>query len=150
MRNIRNIIITIFIISYLGAFHYESLRHFYLNPIFKKELPKIKFLFPPAGWIMFYKVGDSFGATDIYGVKNGQRQRLDLHDIFRVRTIGYDNIHRGIMGTVANKRHAKSFCHHLNKRFEYFDEFLVVLNYYPSFVKEPHKQEQYLQYKCVK
>ena len=98
-RKFRNIFITLFVIVYSLVFHYESVRHFYLNPMLKKELPKVKFLFPPAGWIMFYKVGSQYGFTEVYGVKGKQQQEIDPREIFKVRTIGFDNIHRkGFVG----------------------------------------------------
>ena len=149
MKKIRNIVITLFVLTYGFAFHYESLRHFYLNPIFNKDLPKIKLLFPPAGWIMFYNVGSQYGHTEVYGVKNNVNQKIDPHEIFRVRTLGYDNIHRGILGVVTYRQKAPLFCAYLKKRFDYFDEFLVVSNYYPSFVEEPFNQKQFVQYKCT-
>ena len=149
MKRFRNVIISLFVIAYTLVFHYESLRSFYLEKWFQKDLPKVKLLFPPAGWIMFYQVGQRFGHTDIYGVKGKQKQHIDSHEIFRVRTIGYDNIHRGIMGTLTYKRNAKTFCNHMFKNFDYFDEFYVVTTFYPNFVEEPYKQEQYLQYRCV-
>ncbi|MBZ0167596.1 MAG: hypothetical protein K8I00_12390, partial [Candidatus Omnitrophica bacterium] len=47
---IRNTYISIFVVLWLGLFQYESLRGFLLNEYFKLNLPKTKFLFPPAGW----------------------------------------------------------------------------------------------------
>ena len=77
----------IFIILWLGIFHYESIRYTYLNPLFQRNFPKFKFLFPPAGWIMFYHIDDDFGYVEVYGVKRGESQLLDPHEIFRTRTI---------------------------------------------------------------
>lgn len=148
-KSLRNILITIFVIVWSLVFHYESLRHFYLNPLFKKELPKVRFLFPPAGWIMFFSVGDTSGHIDVYGVKNNQRQIIDPHDIFRVRTIGYDNIHRGILGLAGNRAYAQSFCDFLNYRFPYFDKFLVVGVYTPEMTTNVYKQIQRVQYECL-
>ena len=51
---LRNATISIFVVLWLFIFHYESTRIFYLNAATQSELPKFKFLFPPAGWIMFF------------------------------------------------------------------------------------------------
>ena len=127
MRNkkIRNTIITVVVIIWSLIFHYESVRYFYLNPLFEKSLPKVKFLFPPAGWIMFFQVNNSFGNVDVYGLKEKTMQLIDAHDIFRTRTIGYDNVHRNVLSTVANTQYAESFCKYLKYRFEYFDNFYI-------------------------
>lgn len=147
---LRNFFISVFVILWIGIFHYESLRHFYLNQLFKCELPKVKFLFPPAGWIMFYNVDDVFGETSVYGVKDKNVQLIDPHDIFRVRTIGFDNIHRGIMGSVSDRGMTHQFCNFLQRRFPYFDKFVVVQVYYPSITKEPLKRYEQVLYECVK
>src|SRR3989338_9319288 len=115
MKNVRlrNTCITLFVILWSLVFHYESLRFFYLQPFFRKhfdvELPKIKFLFPPAGWIMFFNVNNGFGYVEVYGLKDKQIQLLDPHEIFRTRTIMYDNVHRGIMGVAAERNNSKAF-----------------------------------------
>lgn len=144
-----NIVISLFVVFWLGVYHYVSLRHFYLEEWFDRSLPKVKWLFPPAGWIMFYRVDDIFGFTEVYGVKDEQLQRIDPHEIFRTRTIGYDNIHRGIMGNVANKKKGPMFCGYLKRKFPYFDQFVVISYYYPSITKEPHDRLQQVQYRCV-
>ena len=100
-KRVRNAFITCFVILWILIFHYESLRYFYLQPLLQRPLPQTKFLFPPAGWIMFYNVGDTSGNVEVYGVKDGQSQLIDPHDIFRTRTFGFDNIHRGILGAAA-------------------------------------------------
>lgn len=147
-KSVRNIFISTFVIIWLGVFHYESLRAGYLNPLFKRELPKIKFLFPPAGWIMFYRVDRGFGFTEVYGVKNGQIQKIDPHEIFQTRTIMFDNIHRNILSTVADQRYAGTFCPFLKRKFPYFDAFNVVTVYYPDLVKERFERMQRVQYVC--
>ena len=144
----RNIWITIFVIFWMYLFHYESLRYFYLNPYFKRDLPKFKFLFPPAGWIMFFNVNDNYGFVEVYGVKEDKSQLIDPHDIFRTRTIGFDNIHRNILSEVSSPERSKDFCRFLHYRYPYFDKFAVVLVYYPSLTKEPYKRLQQLQYQC--
>ena len=77
----RNIVITIFVIAWLLVFNYESIRYFYLNPFFGHQLPKVKFLFPPAGWVMFFNVGNGFGHAQVYGIKEGRTLALDPHEI---------------------------------------------------------------------
>ena len=147
--NLRNTIITLFVSFWIILFHYESIRYFYLNPLFHKDLPKMRFLFPPAGWIMFFNVNDSFGYVEVYGVKGEQTQLIDPHDIFRTRTIMFDNIHRNILSTVADPRLAQSFCGFLRYRFPGFDRFLVTSVYYPSLTKDPYKRQQSVQYQCL-
>ena len=147
---LRNFFISIFVILWVIVFHYESLRAFYLNPLFKRNLPKVKFLFPPAGWIMFYEVDDAFGVVEVYGVKNESVQRIDPHDIFKTRTIGFDNIHRGIMGSAASQGMEKQFCSFLQRRFPYFDRFMIVQEYYPSISQQPYQRYEQLLYQCVK
>ncbi|MCA9406998.1 MAG: hypothetical protein KC684_10695, partial [Candidatus Omnitrophica bacterium] len=123
--------------------------YFFLQPLSQKPLPKVKFLFPPAGWIMFYHVGDTFGHREVYGIKNDVPQLLDPHDIFRTRTIGYDNIHRGILTSAADPANARQFCHYLQRRFPYFDTFVIKLTYYPEMTTEPYKQYEKIEYQCV-
>src|SRR6185295_8127850 len=101
-KSFRNILISIFVIFWILAFHYESIRYFYLQPHFKKTLWKVPYLFPPAGWIMFYNVGDNYGYVQVYGIKDKKIQPIDAHDIFRTRTIGFDNIHRDILSSVGD------------------------------------------------
>lgn len=147
-KKIKHTLITLFIILWTLVFHYESVRYFYLNPLFQKPLPKVKFLFPPAGWIMFFNVDDSSGYAEVYGVKGGQPQLIDPHDIFRTRTIMFDNIRRNILGGVLSRQRAPAFCQYLKYRFPYFDEFLVAQVYYPSITEDHYRREQALAYRC--
>jgi len=147
-KTFRNIVISLFVIVWLGVFHYESLRAFYLNPYFKKELPKLKFLFPPAGWIMFYTVDDAFGYVEVLGLKDGGTQLIDPHDIFRTRTILFDNIHRGILSTVANRRRSAQFCRFLKYRFPEFENFLITGVFYPHLTVDRYDRDQRVQYQC--
>jgi len=148
----RNGFISILVIIWLFIFHYESTRYFTHFKIFKLlddvKHPKIKFLFPPIGWIMFYKVSDSFGNVEVYGIKGTQHQLIDPHEIFRTRTIGYDNIHRGILGTAADIKNASKFCHFLRHRLPYFDNFVVMVKYHPSLTEEHYKIYKQIKYKC--
>ena len=148
-KPLRNTTITIFVICWILLFQYESIRYFYLNPFFKRDLPQFKFLFPPAGWIMFFNVSDSAGYAEVYGFKNDVPFLIDPHDIFRTRTIGFDNIHRNILSSVISADQAKPFCRYLKFRYPYFDKFVVAAVYYPSPAKEPFKRIQQAQYQCL-
>ncbi len=147
---VRNTYISLFVIVWMLLFQYESIRTFYLNQNFKKDFPKTRFLFPPAGWIMFYNVGNSAGYIEVFGFKDGVPQFIDPHDIFETRTIGYDNIHRGILGAVSdrNPQKAMQFCRFLNYKFPYFDKFYVAASYHPDLVKERFERRQRILYQC--
>ncbi len=148
VKSIRNCLISLFVVAWTIVFHYESLRAFYLNPLFKRTLPKPKFLFPPAGWIMFFQVDDGYGFTEVYGIKNGKPQLIDPHDIFQTRTIMFDNIHRNILSTVADQHYARPFCGFLERKFPYFDNFMVSVVYYPHLAKERFERLQQVKYQC--
>ena len=68
----RNRVITGFVICWTLLFQYETLRANYLSPLVHRELPKLRLLFPPAGWIMFYNIDPHYGFAEVYGVKDGQ------------------------------------------------------------------------------
>ena len=144
----RNIVITIFVILWLIAFNYESTRYFYLQPLFHRQLPKIKFLFPPAGWIMFFNVNDSYGYAEVYGVKNGQTQLIDPHQILQTRPIGYDNINRNALSSVLSPGTQQTFCAFLHRKIPFFDNFLVTYVNYPSLVKNSLERQQAIAYEC--
>ncbi|OGX34606.1 MAG: hypothetical protein A3C36_02260 [Omnitrophica WOR_2 bacterium RIFCSPHIGHO2_02_FULL_52_10] len=148
MNTRRNWLITCFVILWCLAFHYESVRYFYLEPLAGRPLPKIKFLFPPAGWIMFYRVDRSYGHVRVFGYKGDQGMEIDPHEIFRVRTIGYDNIHRGVIGSAASSHNQAAFCEHLRRRFGDMDSFRIVSTYYPDFVAHPYEQYHQILYSC--
>lgn len=148
-KKTRDMLITLLVAFWLLLFHYESARHFYLTPIFGEKLYKTKFLFPPAGWIMFYEVGDTSGHREVYGIKDGKPQLIDPHDIFRTRTIGYDNIHRGILTSAAEPQSGQLFCRYLKYRFPYFDSFVVNLAYYPEMTAQPYKRYEKIEYQCI-
>ena len=149
MRKWRNVFITVFVILWTAAFHYESIRFFYLERWAGHSLPKIKFLFPPAGWIMFFNVDESYGHVQVFGLKDDKIFEIDPHDIFRVRTIGFDNIHRGVIGAAASRHNRPAFCRHLSKAFPEFDQFKVISTYYPSFVSQPLDKYNQLLYTCT-
>ncbi len=144
----RNKAISIFVILWLALFHYESARHFYLEPFFKRPLPKTKFLFPPAGWIMFFNVEDSYGYAEVYGIKNGQGQVIDPHDILQTRAIGYDNIHRNVLVSVLSQDVSRPFCSFLRRKFPYFESFAVTYVNYPSVTQRPFERLQTVMYEC--
>ncbi len=146
--NLRHLAISLFVIIWLLLFHYESTRHFYLQPFFKRPLPKTKLLFPPAGWIMFYNVGEDSGYTEVYGVNADGMQLIDPHDILRTRTIGFDNVHRNVLSVVLDPYFQDDFCRFLDRKFPDFDNFLVTGVYYPSVVKSPYKKIQRVMYQC--
>src|SRR5665213_1616958 len=136
----RNKFISIFVILWLAVFYYESTCYYYLQPLFKRELPKMKFLFPPAGWIMFYNIGDNFGYTEVYGVKNGNPQMIDPHQILQTRAIGYDNINRNALITCLDQGESQAFCPFLQHKFPYFEKFLVTYVEYPHLAEQPFEK----------
>ena len=144
----RNTFITVFVILWTIVFHYESIRHFYLQPFFDKPLPKVKFLFPPAGWIMFYSVGDGYGSAEIYGVRNGQPQLIDPHDILTTRFIGFDNIKRNVLSSMLDRSMKDDSCRFLQRKFPEFEQFVVTAVEYPSVTKRPRERLQAVVYQC--
>ncbi len=145
---IRNASITIFVVLWLLIFHYESTRYFYLNTLTQRDLPKFKFLFPPAGWIMFFNVDETYSYVEVYGKMGEVVHLVDPHDIFRTRTFGFDNIHRNILSTVATRDSAAAFCQYLAWRLPSYQDFVVMAVYYPSIVKEPYRRGQEALYQC--
>lgn len=144
----RNTLITVFVILWTVIFHYESTRYFYLNPLVGKNLPKLKFLFPPAGWIMFFNVDDAYGAAEIYGIKDRSPELIDPHRILETKAILYDNIHRNVLSGVLSSYYQRSFCRFLNRKFPEFDGFLAVATYYSSVTKNPSKKLSQVMYVC--
>ena len=144
----RNSWITAFVVVWTLVFHYESTRFFYLNPFFKRELPKIKFLFPPAGWIMFFNIDQSYTMAEVYGVKEGKPELIDSHKIFATQAIGYDNIHRNVLSSVLYPQRKEDFCRFLKRKFPNDEGFLVAAVYYPSVIKEPAKKLYKVMYQC--
>ena len=98
---------------------------------------------------MFYNVDDSAGYVEVYGVKESTPFLIDAHDIFATRTIGFDNIHRNILSSVADPAMAKPFCKFLWRKFQYYERFIVTGVYYPSITKEPNKVLQQVKYQCA-
>lgn len=148
LKNYRNIFISLFVVMWAGVFHYESLRHFYLQPYFRRTLPKIKFLYPPAGWIMFYQVNDRAVYAKVYGVRNGIPELIDPHEIIRTRFIGFDMVHRNVVSTVLNPAVRQDFCRVLKDRFSEFEEFIVTAVEYPSLTRSRFEHRQVPFYHC--
>jgi hypothetical protein len=140
--------ISAFAAAWLLLFHYESLRLSYLNPLLGVELPKTKLLFPPAGWIMFYRVDDSDGRAEVYGLKDGAAALIDPHRVFATRWLGYDNIRRNILVSVLHPSRAPDFCRYLARKFPEYDSFAVVEVWIPSVVEKPHREERRVSYRC--
>lgn len=145
---LRNAAISIFVVLWLFVFHYESTRTFYLNAATQSELPKFKFLFPPAGWIMFFNVEDTYSHVEVYGKMGDSVHLIDPHDIFRTRTFGFDNIHRNVLSSVGSRQNAAVFCQYLAWRLPSYEDFVITSVYYPSVVKEPYKRWQEVLYRC--
>jgi hypothetical protein len=145
---VRNKLISIFVVLWLAVFYYESACYYYLQPLFRRELPRMKFLFPPAGWIMFYNIGDKFGYAAVYGVKNGMPELIDPHQILETRAIGYDNINRNALITVLTPGEIPSFCPFLKRKFPYFEKFLVTYIEYPHLSEHPFEKLQTVAYTC--
>lgn len=144
----RNTAIGIFVVLWLGIFHYESTRYFYLNPLARRDLPEFKFLFPPAGWIMFLNVDETYSHVEVHGKTGGNVYLIDPHDVFRTRTFGFDNIHRNVLSGVGSRESAAAFCQYLAWRLPSYEDFVVTAVYYPSVVKEPYRRRQELLYWC--
>lgn len=144
----RNKLISVFVVVWLAVFTYESTRHFYLEPLFGARLPKVKFLFPPAGWIMFFNLDDSYGYAEVYGIKDGRAQAIDPHQVLQTRAIGYDNINRNALVAVLSGDVEKPFCDFLRRKFPYFDSFTVTYVNYPSLTTRPFEREQGVAYEC--
>ena len=144
----RNLWITLFVLVWIALFHYETLRLNYLSPFIGHELPKTKFLYPPAGWIMFFNVDASYGFAEVYGVKDRRPTRIDPHDIFSTRFVLYDNIRRNVLVSVLSQAQAPAFCSYLRRKFPHYDEFAVVYAVYPDVVTQPTESQRQVVYRC--
>lgn len=147
-RRIRNIVISVFVVVWVAVFHYETLRLNYLGPFVGRELPKLKFLYPPAGWIMFFRVDQTCGTAEVYGLRDGRSTLLDPHEIFATRFVGYDNICRNVLITALHVPYAPSFCRYLARKFPAYDTFAVVYAAYPDVVHAPHDIRRQIAYRC--
>lgn len=144
----RSIPITWFVLCWTLAFHYESLRANYLNPFFKRELPKLALLFPPAGWIMFYHIDRSYGFAEVYGLHDHTPTLIDPHRIFETKAVGYDNIRRNVLVGVLYRDRAPAFCAFLHRKFPAYDDFLIVHADYPDVAAAPPVVRRQPAYRC--
>ena len=160
----RNTLITWFVIGWTLLFQYETLRTNYLSPLAPaatkggpgsgpkglvgRELPKLKFLFPPAGWIMFFNIDRSYGFAEVYGIRDRQPFLLDPHDIFKTRAVGYDNIHRNVLVSVLSRRDAPAFCRYLHRTFPAYESFAVAAAEYPDVIQTPDRILRQIAYRC--
>lgn len=131
-RALRDRLISCFVLAWLALFTYETTRAFFLCPLFGRELPKCKFLYPPAGWIMFYRVEEPEVRAEVFGRRSDRLEYIDPHRIFPVRWIGYDNIRRNVLTTVLYPYYAGAFLRYLHGRFPEYDGFLVTRVLQPS------------------
>lgn len=136
-------------IVWLVVFHYESLRYRYLSPMVGHELPKLKLLFPPAGWIMFYNVDASYGSAEVYGIRGGQPTLIDPHRIFATRFVWYDNIRRNILISVLSAPYGPAFCRYLRRKCPEYEEFAVVYAQRPDVVRSPDRVVRKVVYRCT-
>jgi hypothetical protein len=148
MTSSRSRRISIFVVLWLFVFSYESLRQNYLGRWLHTALPKVMFLFPPAGWIMFYNVGDSNGWVEVYGRKGDRLELIDPHRIFETRWVGYDNIRRNVLVGVLDQAYAPSFCRYLRRKFPAYDGFVVARVLVSSVSKTPQQQVRQAVYRC--
>jgi len=144
----RNTLITWFVIGWTLLFHYETLRLNYLSPLVGRPLPKMALLFPPAGWIMFFRVEPDYGFAEVQGMRRGQPTALDPHDIFETKAIGYDNIHRNVLVGVLSRDEAGNFCRYLHRKFPAYDGFIVLYGLYPDLVNDPERVLYQPVYQC--
>jgi hypothetical protein len=145
----RDITISAFVVLWLGLFNYETFRLNYLSPLFGRELPKFKLLFPPAGWIMFYRVDEWDGRCEVFGLKGSRRYRIDPHRIFADRYVGYDNIRRNVLVTALERRYAPEFCRYLHRKFPEFEAFEVDEVVVPSVLEHPQRDIERPAYQCL-
>jgi len=169
----RNLWISLFVIAWIAIFHYETLRLNYLSPLacravpvwlrlkalFQEDLfhavsrqcpplPKLKFLYPPAGWIMFYNVDRSYGFAEVYGLQRDTPFLIDPHEIFETRFVWYDNIRRNVLISVLSFADARRFCTYLHRKFPRYDAFAVVYARYPDVVSRPNDLLRQIAYRC--
>ena len=144
----RSIPITWFVLCWTLLFQYESLRANYLSTFFKRPLPKLALLFPPAGWIMFYNVDRSYGFAEVYGIRGTELTWLDPHAVLETKAVGYDNIRRNVLVGVLYQDRAQNFCRFLRRKFPIYDEFLIAYAEYPDVVNTPKRILRRPAYRC--
>lgn len=142
-------LITAFVLAWLSLFVYESLRLKYLSPLAGRPLPKTPLLYPPAGWIMFFRVDADYGFAEVYALKHGEKpEAIDPHAIFATQAVGYDNIHRNVLVSVLDPRHKPGFCRLLNRKFPDADGFAIVHAAYPDLIGQPERVLRQVVYRC--
>ena len=142
--------ITYFVVAWTLLFQYETLRANYLSPLLGRQLPKFPLLFPPAGWIMFYSIDQSYGFAEVYGLREGEEPiQIDPHRIFQTKAVGYDNIRRNVLVGVLGRHEAPSFCRYLRRKFPAYDSFAVVYAQYPDLIEHPAQIVRQLAYRCA-
>jgi hypothetical protein len=144
----RRLAIKAFVLSWLCVFNYETLRYGYLDRWLGAELPKVKFLFPPAGWIMFFRVDDADGHAEVWGRRGRREELIDPHRIFATRWVGYDNIRRNVLITALEVPYAPSFCRYLRRKFPEYQGFVVKEAITPSVTKARDYVIRQTAYQC--
>mgnify|MGYP001618326494 CR=1 FL=1 len=148
----RNVLITTFVVVWTLFFHYQTFRAVCLSPwfqqAFNRPLPRIPLLFPPAGWIMFYRVDASYGFAEVYGLRDRQPALIDPHDILETKALGYDNIHRNALVGVLSREGAEPFCRFLKRKFPAYEQFAVVYGEYPDVATTPDRVLRGVAYRC--
>ena len=140
--------ISLFVAAFLAVFVYESLRLNYLSPLLGRELPKVKLLFPPGGWIMFYRVDPFDARAEVYGRRGDSEELIDPHRIFATRWLGYDNIRRNATVSTLHESRADAFCAYLSRKFPEYQAFAVVEALVPSVLERPQRTLRRLAYRC--
>ncbi len=154
-KRLRDHFISLFVVIWLMVFMLNTTRHLLLEPFLKRSFPGFslalavnKFLFPPAGPIMFFNVDDSFGFYRVSGIKNGKLFDLNPHEVILNRTLFYDNIHRGVLGAIGDPGSVVSFCRWMHGRFPEFDDFAVGVRQYPALKKSRYVYQEGWLYRC--
>ena len=124
-KKVRNVAISAFCVLWLALFQYESLRYQFLSQLLHRPFPKVKFLYPPAGWIMFFRVADYEVRAEVYGQKGDTLELIDPHRIFETRWLGYDNIHRNVLVSILDSGGNEGFCRYLKRKFPEYEDFTV-------------------------
>ena len=147
-KHLRNTLISAFTLLWLLVFQYESIRYHYLDPLFGKRLPKIKFLYPPAGWIMFFRVDDVEVRAEVYGQTGDRIELIDPHRIFETRWLGYDNLRRNILISTLGGGPDEDFCRYLRRKFPSYDSFAVAQAVYSCRPEAKNEVRRDLAYRC--
>ena len=145
---LRNVAISLFVVVWVAVFQYETLRANYLSPMAGRVLPKLKFLYPPAGWIMFFNVDPTYSLAEVYGIRDGRPTLIDPHRIFSTRFVLYDNIRRNVLVSVLSRHDAPAFCAFLHRKFPDYSAFSVEYVEYPDLVADRHRVLRQTAYMC--